>query len=96
MKTKTTEAWKRELLKKLDTMDVWEAMEVLRIHRMTLSICSAKPFDPKARYCEPFNHDEKYRTQVWDDDMQRYGKAFYGKTPGEAFRGAVRKVLGEA
>jgi hypothetical protein len=94
MKTKAPATWKKEFLKKLDTMGVWEAMEELRLHRITLSISSVEPFDPVARYCETFNHDEKYQTQAWDDDEQMFGKAFYGKTPGEAFRGAVRKVLG--
>lgn len=95
MKTKAPVTWKREFLKKLDTTEVWKAMEELRLHRITLSISSVEPFDPKANYCEPFNHDEKYQAQVWDDEDQMFQEAFYGKTPEEAFRKAVRKTLGE-
>jgi hypothetical protein len=93
MKTKAADKWKGELLKKLDILALSDVMETLRLHRVTVSISSIEPFDPKADYCEPFNHDVKYRTQVWDDDTNMYGKAFYGKTPGEAFRKAVRSTL---
>lgn len=92
---KVAEEWKAKLLKKLDRLDVWEAMEELRIHRITLSISSVAPFDPKVRYCEPFNHDEKYQAQIWDEEDQMFHEAFYGKTPAEAFRKAALSVLGE-
>lgn len=94
MKTKTPAAWKKEFLKKLDITGVFDAMEDLRVQGITLSLSSVAPFDPKVRYCEPFNHDEKYQVQVWDEDDQMWGEAFYGKTPDEAFRQAARKVLG--
>lgn len=93
MTKKIAEAWKAKLLKKLHTMDVWKAMEELRLHRITLSLHSEEPFDPKANYCDPFNHDEKYHVQIWDKEDQMYGKAFYGKTPAEAFRKAVEAIL---
>lgn len=93
MTKKIAEEWKVKFLKKLDQMDVWEAMEELRLHRITLSIVSEEPFDPKVNYCEPFNHDEKYHVQIWDKEDQMYGEAFYGKTPAEAFRKAARAAL---
>lgn len=93
MKTKSTRDWKRDFLKKLDTMDVWKAVEELRLRRITLSISSVEPFDPKANYCEPFDHDEKYQVQFWDEEDQEFQEAFYGRTPAEAFRKAAKDVL---
>jgi hypothetical protein len=95
MMSKKSEAWKGEFLKKLDRLTVWDALEHLRIHGVTMSISSVAPFDPKVKYCEPFNHDEKYQAQVWDEEDQMYQEAFYGKTPEEAFRKAVRVALEE-
>jgi hypothetical protein len=91
---KVVEEWKPKLREKILTMDVWEAMEELRIHGITLSLGSVAPFDPMANYCEPFNHEEKYRAQIWGKEYQKYGKAFYGMTPAEAFRKAALSVLG--
>lgn len=81
---------KSRLFPKVDGLGLWKAVEKLRLEGITLSISSVAPFDPKVNYCEPFNHDEKYQVQFWDEDEQMYGEAFYGKTPEEAFRKAVQ------
>lgn len=85
--------WKVQFLKKLHTMSVWKAVEKLRLHRITLMIASVEPFNPKANYCEPFNHDEKYQVQFWDEEDGVYLSAFYGKTPKEALRMAAFSYL---
>jgi len=77
----------------LDARGLLEAIESLRLCGITISLASVHPFNPHANYCKPFNHDEKYKVQVWDEDYQRWGKAYYGKTPQEAFREAAMYVL---
>jgi hypothetical protein len=79
-----------------DISAAWEIVEVLRNRRITLSVSSIKPFDPKANYCEPFNHDEKYQVQVWSDDDQSYDEAVYGKTAEEAICRAALQVVGSS
>lgn len=77
-----------------DMGDAWEIVEELRLLRITLSVSSIEPFDPKVRYCEPFNHDEKYQVQRWNDDEQLFDNPVYGKTAEEAVCKVALKIIG--